>query len=267
MTAAAGSVLLLPLLLLLLLLLAPLCFASLSVLNRIAYAQPRCIQGFAAIDATRFVVSEGYWGLSRLLHVDIASGAVLKSQDIAREIFAEGIAFTPAGELWMLTYTNNRVLRFDLESLQPRADAPTMLAGQGWGLAYDGGVGGAGAHFIVTNGSNLLSFRDPVAFVETKLVPVTHPNGTRVTQLNELELVRVGSRTVLLANVWFAEIIVGIDPSLVLFCSPKIRARSTWRQRRFRPTASCAEPKPPTALRGTRPRIVCGCLASIGETL
>lgn len=185
--------------------------AAMLVLNRIAYAQPRCIQGFAAIDAHRFVVSEGYWGLSRLLHVDSASGAVLKSQDISRELFAEGIAFTPAGELWMLTYTNNRVLRFDLESLRPRADAPTTLAGQGWGLAYDHDSGVA-PHFIVTNGSNLLSFRDPVSFAETKVVFVAHPNGTRVTQLNELELVRFGSRTVLLANVWFAEIIVGIDP-------------------------------------------------------
>jgi glutamine cyclotransferase len=206
--------------LLLLQLLLSCSFASLLVLNRIAYAQPRCIQGFASIDANRFVVCEGYWGLSRLLHVDVASGAVLKSQDISREIFAEGIAFTPAGELWMLTYTNNRVLRFDLESLRQRADAPTMLAGQGWGLAYDHQRNGpGGAAFIVTNGSNLLSVRDPVSFAETELVPVTYPNGTRLTQLNELELVRVGGRTVLLANVWFAEIIVGIDPvtGIVLF--------------------------------------------------
>lgn len=110
--------------------------ASFQVLNRVDYAQPRCIQGFTPIDATRFAISEGYWGLSRLLHVDIATGRILKSQDIAQEIFAEGIAIR-ADQIWMLTYKNNRVLRFDLESLRPLSDAPTLLAGEGWGLAYD----------------------------------------------------------------------------------------------------------------------------------
>jgi glutamine cyclotransferase len=189
-----------------------LCFAdvgrgTLRVINRIPYAEPRCIQGFAVLDDDRFLVSEGYWGLSRLLHVSSATGAVLASRNISAEIFAEGIVIHD-GIVFVLTYKNARVLRFNATSLQQLGDAQTALRGEGWGLALDHAPPTA---FVVSNGSSLLSFRDLASFAETKLLRVTDANGSPVVQINELELVWFGSRRVLLANLWFEEAIVGID--------------------------------------------------------
>jgi glutamine cyclotransferase len=189
-----------------------LCFAdvgrgTLRVINRIPYAEPRCIQGFAVLDDDRFLVSEGYWGLSRLLHVSSATGAVLASRNISAEIFAEGIVVHD-GIVFVLTYKNARVLRFNATSLQQLGDAQTALRGEGWGLALDHAPPTA---FVVSNGSSLLSFRDLASFAETKLLRVTDANGSPVVQINELELVWFGSRRVLLANLWFEEAIVGID--------------------------------------------------------
>jgi glutamine cyclotransferase len=189
-----------------------LCFAdvgrgTLRVINRIPYAEPRCIQGFAVLDDDRFLVSEGYWGLSRLLHVSSATGAVLASQNISAEIFAEGIVVHD-GVVFVLTYKNARVLRFNATSLQQLGDAQTALRGEGWGLALDHAPPTA---FVVSNGSSLLSFRNLASFAETKLLRVTDANGSPVVQINELELVWFGSRRVLLANLWFEEAIVGID--------------------------------------------------------
>ena len=74
-------------------------------------------------------------------------------------------------------------------------------SGEGWGLAFNG------THFVMSDGSATLAFRDAETFKTLRRVAVTM-NGEPLTQLNELEVID-GK---VWANVWRTDFIVQIDP-------------------------------------------------------
>ncbi|HJX27364.1 MAG TPA: glutaminyl-peptide cyclotransferase, partial [Thermoanaerobaculia bacterium] len=74
-------------------------------------------------------------------------------------------------------------------------------SGEGWGLCQDG------QRLIMSDGSDVLTFRDPSTFAATGRVNVTL-NGGPVPQLNELECVDGA----VYANVYTTQDIVRIDP-------------------------------------------------------
>ncbi|BBD07413.1 glutaminyl-peptide cyclotransferase [Desulfovibrio ferrophilus] len=97
-----------------------------------------------------------------------------------------------------LTWTRQQAFIFDLESLE--ASGEFSYRGEGWGLASDGD------RFMMSDGSSVISFRDPQTFVRHGEVQVTD-GGVAVERLNELEWVS----GVLYANVWRDSRIAVID--------------------------------------------------------
>jgi len=97
-----------------------------------------------------------------------------------------------------LTWRDGIAIRYEFPSL--RELSAYRYRGEGWGLASNG------THFIMSNGSDTLFFRDG-RFEVTRVVPVTL-NGKPLVRLNELEY----ARGCVYANVWYENFIVGVSP-------------------------------------------------------
>ncbi|WP_319581808.1 glutaminyl-peptide cyclotransferase [uncultured Pseudodesulfovibrio sp.] len=149
-----------------------------------------------------FYESSGGYGRSFLAMMDPASGHPLKTETVAPELFAEGIA--PSGEnLRMLTWKSGIGQVYTLKGLMPvhpfayRATAATT---EGWGLASDG------KRFIMSTGKSRLEWHDAKTFDKTGELSVTD-DGQPVHWLNELEFVGEW----LYANIWKSDRVAIID--------------------------------------------------------
>lgn len=117
---------------------------------------------------------------------------------LERNYFGEGIAKT-GSKIFMLTWRSGKAFVFDSGSF--RKSGEFDYQGEGWGLCHDG------RWLIMSDGSDTLSYRDPVSFAEWKRVSVRLGNDP-VYYLNELEF--AGGR--IYANVWQQDYLVEIDP-------------------------------------------------------
>lgn len=146
----------------------------------------------------RMFESTGQYGESSFREVDPATGKVLREEILPAEYFGEGsCAFD--GRAYILTWYEGLCLVYDIETFTKLAELPYQ--GQGWGLTTDG------SSLIMSNGTSVLSFRDPVTFMEQRTLEVR--NGVRpVPYLNELEYID-GE---IWANVYGQDFIVIIDP-------------------------------------------------------
>lgn len=143
--------------------------------------------------------STGQFGSSQVQRRPLAGGPPTVSVPMAADEFGEGLAVTP-DTLWTLTWRSGIAHNRDPQTLEVRAEVPHE--GEGWGLCHDG------SQLIMSDGSDELTFRDPVTFEPTGTVSVTS-GGTPVTRINELECAD-GS---ILANVWMTDEIIRIDPA------------------------------------------------------
>lgn len=151
------------------------------------------------LDGGVFLESVGRYGNSELREVDVATGKVIRSRSLPRDHFGEGVAL--AGErLIQLTWKEgvahvwNRCTMAQVGKFH--------YDGEGWGLAFDG------IHLIMSNGSNILQFRDPYTFAIVREVTVT-TDGQSVYDLNELEW----AEGLVWANMWGEDFLFGIDPA------------------------------------------------------
>ncbi|MCP5028152.1 MAG: glutaminyl-peptide cyclotransferase [Actinomycetia bacterium] len=163
--------------------------------------------------ADRFVESTGRRGDSDLRVVDPDSGYVAESRsldspdlddlrddfEIEDQFFGEGLARVD-DRLIQLTWTSELALVWDLSTLE--LEEVFTYSGQGWGLCHDG------SRVVMSDGSSVLTFRNPQTFDPIGTVEVTWA-GTPIGSLNELECVdgRVW------ANIWKDNRIVIIDPA------------------------------------------------------
>ncbi len=145
----------------------------------------------------RLFESTGLYGRSTVREVDPSSGQVLAAASLPEDLFGEGLALV-GDELLQLTWREGQALRWSRDGLL-QAETSTY-DGEGWGLCFDG------QRLVMSDGSELLTFRDPETFAVIGQLPVTHP-GDAVLQLNELEC-RDGD---VWANAWLTDIIVRID--------------------------------------------------------
>ncbi|SEP27010.1 glutaminyl-peptide cyclotransferase [Nitrosovibrio sp. Nv6] len=137
----------------------------------------------------------GLVGASRLRCLDPESGDVRWEIRIENE-WCEGIAVLN-GCLVQLTYTSGRAIVYDLYSLKPCSEF--TYEGEGWGLARCRGF------FLMSNGSNKLTFRDAQFSVISSLS--VHMNRRPLERINDLEC--VNGR--IYANVQFDSCIYEID--------------------------------------------------------
>lgn len=142
--------------------------------------------------------STGQYGESRLNRIDPATGDVVQQIRISPAFFGEGLALID-DRLVMLTYKSERAFVYDRDTFE---QVQTFgYRGEGWGLCYDG------QRLVMSNGSDTLTFRDPLTFEKTGSVGVTL-RGRPQTQLNELACVG----DIVYANVYQQDHLVVIEP-------------------------------------------------------
>lgn len=147
----------------------------------------------------RLFESTGTVGQSSIREVTLASGKVVRQQRLDEPHFGEGIVIL-GRTLYQLTWQSGKVFTYDWATF--RRTGEFRYDGEGWGLTTDG------TSIIMSNGSNVLIYRDPQTFAATKALEVKD-RGNLVAQLNELEWVK-GE---IWANVWQKDSIARIDPA------------------------------------------------------
>lgn len=166
------------------------------VVNTFPHDAGAYTQGLQYVDGQLFE-GTGRKGSSSLRRVNLETGAVVQQVDLAPEYFGEGI--TVVGDrIWQLTWQENTAFQYDRASFE--AVAEVSYPSEGWGLTSDG------EQLIMSDGSDVLYFRDPITFAERGRLPVTYL-GVPLTRLNELEYID-GE---VWANVYQTNYIVRID--------------------------------------------------------
>jgi glutamine cyclotransferase len=173
-----------------------------DVVNTFPHDPRAFTQGLLFHDG-RLLESTGQYDQSTLREVDLATGAVLRKWAVPGQYFAEGLTLLD-GKLYQLTWKEGKVFVYD-----PNADPKTFhkdgemsYTGEGWGLTTDG-------HWLImSDGTSLISFRNPATFAVDHTIQVLK-GGQPQERLNELEYVR-GE---IYANIWRTDWVARIDPA------------------------------------------------------
>ena len=144
--------------------------------------------------------STGQRGQSSLRKINPKTGEVIKKIDIADEYFAEGLALYK-NKLYQLTWVSHICFIYDFQTFKKNGSFD--YDGEGWGITNNND------NLIMSDGTNMLRFIDPVTYNVTKSIPVVDNNGSPVFNLNELEYVN-GE---IWANIWQTNRIARIDAS------------------------------------------------------
>lgn len=141
----------------------------------------------------------GLNGRSSVRAVDLATGRVLQSVKVPDKYFGEGLTDW-GGNLIELTWMAHRGFVYDRFSM--RLLRTFEYKGEGWGLTHDR------QHLIMSDGTPVLRFLDPVTFKVVRTLAVSD-GGKPVKELNELEYIH-GE---IYANVWQTDRIARISPA------------------------------------------------------
>lgn len=171
--------------------------APYRILHELPHDPHAFTQGLV-VDGPDILESSGLYGKSFLSRYDALSAEQRNRTALPDDIFAEGIAILE-DQLYLLTWKSGRLLVFDKHTL--RFKKQMHYQGEGWGITYDG------RHFVTSDGSDQLSFRDVSSFEVKKRITVSDQK-RKWSQLNELEFID-GK---IWANVWQWSIILVVDP-------------------------------------------------------
>ncbi len=169
-----------------------------EVLRELSHERDAYTQGLVWWDGVLFE-STGREGESTLRRVDPRTGRVEQRIDIPPQYFGEGLSLVDR-RLIMLTWRAQRAFSYDRDSFELLDTY--RYRGEGWGLCYDGD------RLVMSDGSDRLTFRDPVTFEPIGEQRV-RLRGQPLYELNELECVDGA----VYANVWQTDFIVRIDPA------------------------------------------------------
>lgn len=158
-----------------------------------AYTQGLLLHGGSLFEST------GLYGRSSLREVTAETGDVKRQVSLPASSFGEGLALVE-DRLIQLTWQEGRALVYGLADL--RQVGELRYEGEGWGLCWDG------HRLVMSDGSDRLTFRDPLTFAVLSEVRVTVA-GRPAERLNELECVE----GTIYANVWQTDDILRIDPA------------------------------------------------------
>lgn len=154
-------------------------------------------QGLELVDG-KLYESTGGEGSSGVRITNPETAQVIRRVNLSTEYFGEGIAVV-GNRLWQLTWQQGVAFLRDRDTL---AELDRVsYQGEGWGLCYDG------TRLVMSNGSNVLTFRDPQTFAQLGTLTVHSAHGP-VSALNELEC----AQGQVWANVWETEQILRINP-------------------------------------------------------
>jgi glutamine cyclotransferase len=151
------------------------------------------------IDGDVLYESTGQYGTSWIAATDRSTGTQLARADLEPMFFGEGLTVTDT-RVWQVTWRDGVAIARDKDTL---AEIERVTyTGEGWGLCDRDG------QLVMSDGTDRLTFRDPVTFAETGSVEVTR-GGQPQQMLNELEC----AGDWVYANVWQTDEIVRIDPA------------------------------------------------------
>ena len=173
-----------------------------KVVRIVPHATDAFTEGLLVRDG-RIYESTGLEGRSSLRVLDLQTGAEQDRADLPASYFGEGLAEGPDGSLVQLTWKNRTALVWDRATL--RRTGQHRYRGEGWGLTTL-----PGGDFVMSNGSDRLTFRSPHSFAAFRTTTVRRKDGP-ADQLNELEFARSGGRNVVWANRWQTDEILRVD--------------------------------------------------------
>lgn len=133
--------------------------------------------------------------------VDLKTGKInTKVQLDTSKYFGEGIVFLH-DKWYQLTYKTKVGFVYAANTFK-QLSTFVLPVKEGWGMTTDG------SSLIMSEGSDILTYADPVRFIATKKIAVTDNSGP-VNRLNELEYIN----GVIYANIYGTPYIVKIDPA------------------------------------------------------
>jgi len=138
------------------------------------------------------------WLKSMIGTYDLQTGKFDKKIGIDKKYFGEGIVFLH-NKLYELTYKNKIGFIYNATTFK-RIDSFTYKNTEGWSLTTNG------RDIIMDDGTDVLTYLDPVKLKPTKYLKVTE-NGLPRDSLNELEFIK----GYIYANIWQNNSIVKID--------------------------------------------------------
>lgn len=122
----------------------------------------------------------GLNGSSSLRKVELKTGRVMKSRELPRQYFGEGIAIL-GGRIYQLTWRSGVGFVYDLRSFK-QLDS-FSYGTEGWGLTTDG------RRLIMSDGTDALTYLDPKSYAAVKKIRV-RDGDKPVMLINELEFIK-----------------------------------------------------------------------------
>lgn len=156
-------------------------------------------QGFEYHDGY-FYESTGQKGESSIRKVLPGTGDFIKFRNISSDLFGEGITFLN-GNIYQITWRDQVGFIYDAENFE-QIQKFSYENLEGWGLCNNGN------EIIMSDGTNVLYFRDPQYFSVNRKIEV-FDNFSEVDSLNELEYIN----GTIYANRFMTNEIVMIDPA------------------------------------------------------
>lgn len=141
----------------------------------------------------------GEYATSGIFKKRYETGEIDKTVKLEDKYFGEGITILN-DKIYQLTYKNKTGFVYQLSDFA-LIDTFTFHPAEGWGLTNDG------TNLIMSDGTHILTWINPVNFSVVKTLQVANNRGL-MTNLNELEYVN----GTIYANVYTTDIIVQIDP-------------------------------------------------------
>ncbi len=168
-----------------------------KVIEKRAHDPTLFTQGFF-IEGNTSYESSGLFGQSFVRAYETSSEEIIAEKRLSKNIFAEGITQFQ-NKLYLLTWKAGKALVLDPQTLD--IIYLHTYQGEGWGITHDQ------KNLITSDGSHILSFRDPSTFNTTRTIPV-HNRWRQYKHLNELEF----AQSAIWANVWQSDLILKISP-------------------------------------------------------
>jgi glutamine cyclotransferase len=133
--------------------------------------------------------------------LDTTTGKInIKAELDRNKYFGEGIVIIK-NKVFQLTWKNQIGFIYDAKTFKPQGQF-SFANKEGWGLTTDG------TYIIMSDGTNILTYLDPMTLKIIKTINVTN-NGYAEDYLNELEYIK----GYIYANVYQKNYLVKIDPT------------------------------------------------------
>ena len=166
------------------------------IVKKIPHDSKAFTQGFI-VEKGVFYESTGLYGNSSLRKYNAYSGKLIRKVSLNDKFFAEGLTLLN-DKLYQLTWKSGMMFVYDKTTFE--IEKILRYSGEGWGLTNND------KYLVMSNGSNILKFRDPKTLRIIRSIAVTH-NGLPVNNLNELEF--VGNE--IWANIWKSDLVACIN--------------------------------------------------------